>query len=124
MNAKRGLPTSSAGNSTASAPSSATRRILERQLTRFGVDRLSAVVSSLPIKWFPREAQRAVLRPCFARLGSDGRFLQLTTAFSSPLPIEALGLDGGEAARVWRNVPPAQIWAYTAGSGGSRRRTP
>lgn len=97
---------------------------LETQLTRLRVDRLSAVVSSLPIKWFPREAQRAVLRPCFARLGPGGRFLQLTNAFSSPLPIEALGLDGREAARVWRNVPPAQIWAYTAGSGGSRWRTP
>ena len=97
---------------------------LETQLTRLRVERLSAVVSSLPIKWFPREAQRAVLRPCFARLGPGGRFLQLTNAFSSPLPIEALGLDGREAARVWRNVPPAQIWAYTAGSGGSRWRMP
>jgi phosphatidylethanolamine/phosphatidyl-N-methylethanolamine N-methyltransferase len=82
------------------------------------------VVSSLPIKWFPREAQRAVLRPCFARLGSGGRFLQLTNAFSSPLPIEQLGLDGREAARVWRNLPPAQIWAYTMGSGGSRWSLP
>jgi phosphatidylethanolamine/phosphatidyl-N-methylethanolamine N-methyltransferase len=95
-------------------------RDLETQLTRLRVDQLSAVVSSLPIKWFPREAQRAVLRPCFARLGSGGRFLQLTNAFSSPLPIEQLGLDGREAARVWRNLPPAQIWAYTMGSGGSR----
>jgi phosphatidylethanolamine/phosphatidyl-N-methylethanolamine N-methyltransferase len=95
---------------------------LERQLTRFGVGRLSAVVSSLPIKWFPRDAQRAVLRPCFARLGLDGRFLQLTNAFSSPLPIEQLGLDGREAARVWRNLPPAQIWSYTVGNGGLGRR--
>jgi phospholipid N-methyltransferase len=91
-------------------------------LTRFGVGQLSAVVSSLPIKWFPRDAQRAVLRPCFARLGLDGRFLQLTNAFSSPLPIEQLGLDGREAARVWRNLPPAQIWSYTVGNGGLGRR--
>jgi phosphatidylethanolamine/phosphatidyl-N-methylethanolamine N-methyltransferase len=97
---------------------------LETQLARLRVDQLSAVVSSLPIKWFPREAQRAVLRPCFKRLGSGGRFLQLTNAFSSPLPIEQLGLDGHEAARVWRNLPPAQIWAYTAGSGGPARRMP
>jgi phospholipid N-methyltransferase len=66
----------------------------------------------------------AVLRPCFKRLGSGGRFLQLTNAFSSPWPIEQLGLDGHEAARVWRNLPPAQIWAYTAGSGGPARRMP
>jgi phospholipid N-methyltransferase len=82
------------------------------------------VVSSLPIKWFPREAQCAVLRPCFARLGPDGHFLQLTNAFSSPLPIEHLGIAGREAARVWRNVPPAQIWAYTPDAGGALERTP
>ena len=97
---------------------------LERQLTRFGVGQFSAVISSLPIKWFPRDAQLAVLRPCFARLGLDGRFLQLTNAFSSPLPIEQLGLHGREAARVWRNLPPAQIWSYTVGSGGLARRVP
>jgi phosphatidylethanolamine/phosphatidyl-N-methylethanolamine N-methyltransferase len=97
---------------------------LERQLHWLGIDRLSAVVSSLPIKWFPREAQCAVLRPCFARLGPDGHFLQLTNAFSSPLPIEPLGIAGREAARVWRNVPPAQIWAYTPRAGGALERTP
>ena len=97
---------------------------LERQLHWLGIDRLSAVVSSLPIKWFPLEAQRAVLRPCFARLGHDGHFLQLTNAFSSPLPIEQLGIAGWEAARVWRNVPPAQIWAYTPRAGGAQERMP
>ena len=86
---------------------------LEMQLSRVGIDRLAAVVSSLPIKWFPLVAQFAVLRPCFARLGREGLFLQLTNAFSSPLPIERLGIAGREAVRIWRNVPPAQIWAYT-----------
>ena len=95
---------------------------LERQLTRLGIDQLSAVVSSLPIKWFPRDAQHAVLRASFARLGCGGCFLQLTNAFSSPLPIEPLGVDGREASRVWRNLPPAQIWAYTARNGDPRQR--
>ena len=86
---------------------------LEEHLARLGIDRLCAVVSSLPIKWFSLAAQRAVLRPCFARLGRDRPFLQLTNAFASPLPYHRLGIQGREAARVWRNVPPAQIWAYT-----------
>jgi phosphatidylethanolamine/phosphatidyl-N-methylethanolamine N-methyltransferase len=86
---------------------------LETQLSRLGIDRLAAVVSSLPIKWFSLDAQRAVLCPCFARLGDGGQFLQMTNAFSSPLPIDRLGLAGEEAVRVWRNVPPAQIWAYS-----------
>jgi phosphatidylethanolamine/phosphatidyl-N-methylethanolamine N-methyltransferase len=95
---------------------------LEAQLTRLGIDQLSAVVSSLPIKWFPLEAQRAVLRSCFARLGHGGRFLQLTNAFSSPLPIGRLGIGGREAARVWHNLPPAQIWSYKLKGGAPQQR--
>jgi phosphatidylethanolamine/phosphatidyl-N-methylethanolamine N-methyltransferase len=86
---------------------------LEAHLSERGIDRLCAVVSSLPIKWFPLAAQRAVLAPCLARLGSGGTFLQLTNAFSSPLAMRPLGLAGACVARVWRNLPPAQIWAYT-----------
>lgn len=92
---------------------------LESELDRIGVERLAAVVSSLPIKWFSLEAQCAVLRACFVRMGRDGPFLQLTNAFSSPLPLAALGLTGRQAARVWRNVPPAQIWAYTRRPGSN-----
>jgi phosphatidylethanolamine/phosphatidyl-N-methylethanolamine N-methyltransferase len=94
---------------------------LENQLRRLSIDRLAAVVSSLPIKWFSLAEQGAVLRPCFARLGRDGPFLQLTNAFSSPLPTERLGISGREAARIWRNVPPAQIWAYTSSPGAALR---
>ena len=56
----------------------------------------------------------AVLRRRFTgiRLRPGGRFMQITYAFSSPLASKRLGLAGSEAARVWRNLPPAQIWAY------------
>jgi phosphatidylethanolamine/phosphatidyl-N-methylethanolamine N-methyltransferase len=77
------------------------------------IDRLCAVVSSLPIKWFPVEAQREVVEPCLTRLGSDGRFLQMTNAFASPIAIKSLGLAGARVRYVWRNLPPAQIWAYS-----------
>jgi phospholipid N-methyltransferase len=76
-------------------------------------ERLAAVVSSLPIKWFPLEAQRAIVNPCIELLGPGGRFLQMTNAFSSPLPMEALGIAGQEICRVWLNLLPAQIWAYS-----------
>jgi phosphatidylethanolamine/phosphatidyl-N-methylethanolamine N-methyltransferase len=79
-----------------------------------GVEQLCAVVSSLPIKWFSVKAQREVLEPCLTRLGSGGRFLQMTNAFSSPVAIGALGVSGARVAHVWRNLPPAQIWAYSA----------
>ena len=77
------------------------------------VDRLSTVVSSLPIKWFSLDAQRAIVKPCLALLGPGGQFLQLTNAFSSPLPTDQLGIIGREISRVWLNLLPAQIWAYS-----------
>src|SRR6516165_10849787 len=49
---------------------------LEEHLARLGIDRLCAVVSSLPIKWFSLADQRQIVEPCLARLGPDGRFLQ------------------------------------------------
>lgn len=82
-------------------------------LARRGIAELAGVVSSLPIKWFPIAAQRTIVLGCLRRLGPGGRFLQVTNAFGSPVAIEALEIEGREARRVWRNLPPAQIWAYT-----------
>lgn len=86
---------------------------LDDLLMRNGITRLCAVVSSLPIKWFSVAAQRDVVAPCLARLGRGGRFLQMTNAVSSPVAIGALGIAGVRVAHVWRNLPPAQIWAYS-----------
>ncbi len=94
-----------------------------REYLAGSVERLAGVVSSLPIKWFPIAAQQAVVRPCLDLLGPGGRFLQVTNAFSSPLPVNYLGISGQEIARVWLNLLPAQIWAYSdcsqlSGDGG------
>jgi phospholipid N-methyltransferase len=77
------------------------------------VERLAGVVSSLPIKWFPVDLQHAVIRPCLDLLGPSGYFIQLTNAFSSPLRVDRLGIAGREVGRVWLNLLPAQIWAYS-----------
>jgi phosphatidylethanolamine/phosphatidyl-N-methylethanolamine N-methyltransferase len=93
--------------------------VIEGDATRIGryladrVDRLCAVVSSLPIKWFPLTAQRAVVDPCLDLLGLGGQLLQLTNAFSSPLPVDRLGIAGREIGRVWLNLLPTQIWSYS-----------
>src|SRR6266850_1441059 len=91
-------------------------RVIEGDATRIGdylagnVERLASVVSSLPIKWFPVEAQYTVVRPCLNLLGPGGRFLQVTNAFTSPLAVDRLGITGREVGRVWLNLLPAQIW--------------
>jgi phosphatidylethanolamine/phosphatidyl-N-methylethanolamine N-methyltransferase len=81
-------------------------------LAEAGIERLASVVSSLPIKWFPLTAQRAVLDACFAKLGADGAFVQLTNALASPLPAAELGLAGEEVMRIWLHFLPVQIWRY------------
>lgn len=87
---------------------------LSDYLAKRRIDTLCAVVSSLPIKWFSLAVQRQIVEPCLARLGSGGRLLQMTNAFSSPIAIGPLGIGGARVAHVWRNLPPAQIWAYSA----------
>jgi phosphatidylethanolamine/phosphatidyl-N-methylethanolamine N-methyltransferase len=86
---------------------------LENHLAELGIDQLCAVVSSLPIKWFSVDAQRAVVAPCLGRLGPGGKFLQMTNAFTSPIATRPLGIAGACVAHVWGNLPPAQIWAYS-----------
>ncbi|HZB93124.1 MAG TPA: methyltransferase domain-containing protein [Stellaceae bacterium] len=85
---------------------------VDQLLAKAGIDQLATVVSSLPIKWFPRPAQRAILDGCFARLGPDGAFVQLTNALASPIPAEAFGLRGEEVMRIWAHFLPVQIWRY------------
>jgi phosphatidylethanolamine/phosphatidyl-N-methylethanolamine N-methyltransferase len=93
--------------------------VIEGDATRIGEHpalcsrQLCAVVSSLPIKWFPPDEQQAVVRPCLERLGPGGRFIQLTNAFRSPLAMAQLGISGREVARVWLHLLPAQIWCYS-----------
>jgi len=88
-------------------------------LRRAGIDHLSTVISSLPVKWFPRPAKCALLDACFARLGS-GAFVQLTNALTSPLPAAELGLSGEEVARIWAHFLPTQVWRYRRRDGGQR----
>ena len=96
--------------------------VIEGDATRIGeylaarVERLAAVVSSLPIKWFSAKEQYAVVRPCLDLLGSGGRFLQVTNAFCSPLAMDRLGIAGQEVDRVWLNLLPTQIWSYSVRS--------
>jgi phosphatidylethanolamine/phosphatidyl-N-methylethanolamine N-methyltransferase len=81
-------------------------------LAALGVTQLAAVVSSLPIKWFPQHSQRAIVASCLDLLGPGGAFLQLTNALVSPVAIGPLGLRGEEIERVWTQFPPVQIWRY------------
>jgi phosphatidylethanolamine/phosphatidyl-N-methylethanolamine N-methyltransferase len=81
-------------------------------LAERGIGRLAQIVSSLPIKWFPFAAQRAVVEQSFAALGPAGSLVQLTNAMESPLPSRRLGLEARQVERIWLNFLPVQIWSY------------
>lgn len=85
---------------------------LDALLGHYGVDRISITVSSLPIIWFPLPVQRAVIDAAFVRMGPDGRFLQITNQFGSPLPKRRLGLTGRRIDYVWANLPPSSAWEF------------
>jgi phosphatidylethanolamine/phosphatidyl-N-methylethanolamine N-methyltransferase len=92
---------------------------IESILAERGVTKLAAIVSSLPIKWFPIASQRAVIGPCLDLAGDGGSFVQLTNALVSPVAMSALDLDGSEVARVWSQFPPVQVWRYQRRRGGA-----
>ena len=71
---------------------------IDSVLAERGITKLAAVVSSLPIKWFPIASQRTVIAPCLDLAGEDGSFVQLTNALVSPVATSALDLDGIEVA--------------------------
>ena len=84
--------------------------VIDGILAERNIASLAAIVSSLPVKWFPIASQRAVIAPCLAGAGTNGSFIQLTNALVSPVAVDALDLYGGEVARVWSQFPPVQIW--------------
>jgi phosphatidylethanolamine/phosphatidyl-N-methylethanolamine N-methyltransferase len=84
---------------------------LGEMLQACGVTRLSAVVSTLPIIWFPPELQQSIADQAFALLGR-GQFLQMTNQPRSPIAHRELGLRGRIVNFVWRNLPPSFVWRY------------
>jgi phosphatidylethanolamine/phosphatidyl-N-methylethanolamine N-methyltransferase len=100
--------------------STADARAVAGLLDGLAIGALAGVVSSLPIKWFALEDQRAIIDPCLDRLGPGRPLLQLTNAFASPLPMRRLGLAGVEVARLWLPLPPVQIWSYWRARAGAR----
>jgi phosphatidylethanolamine/phosphatidyl-N-methylethanolamine N-methyltransferase len=81
-------------------------------LSEIGVDRLATVVSSLPIKWFSLDDQRATVMPCLRRLGPGGYFVQITNAPTSPIDHRRLCINAERVDAVWLHFLPVQVWRY------------
>lgn len=85
---------------------------LVETLRPYGIDRASAVVSSLPILSMRKPVRRAIVEGSFALLEPDAPFIQFTYGLFSPLSRRELGLTGQVKGRVLNNLPPASVWLY------------
>ncbi len=103
---------------------------LQRTLEGFAGQPIAAVVSSLPLLNQPPHCREELIDDAFALMGPDGRFVQFTYGFLSPIPREfcARRYSAHSSAPIWRNLPPARVWTYrlesdTVGSNAARGRS-
>jgi phosphatidylethanolamine/phosphatidyl-N-methylethanolamine N-methyltransferase len=89
---------------------------LVRLLAANGIERVAAVVSSLPLLTLPAGVVNGIVSSVFEALPRGGALVQFTYGPSPPVPRavrERLHLQATSGPRIWRNVPPAVVWTFT-----------
>ena len=84
-------------------------------LKRAGVDKVKAVVSSLPLLSMTEKTRCRIIKATFDVLGDEGQFVQFTYGLNNPVPRRMrheLGITGERYQWVPWNVPPATVWNY------------
>ncbi len=86
-------------------------------LAQAGIDKVDAVVSSLPWALFDQPQRRELLAAIGARMAPHGVFATITTWMAMPARVRELraALNGAfdevvETSTVWRNPPPARLF--------------
>ena len=80
-----------------------------------GVERIAAVVSSLPLLSLPSEVVNDIVSGVFETLPTGAAMIQFTYGPKAPVPFaqrSRLRLQGLRGKRIWRNVPPAVVWTF------------
>ncbi|HSI01641.1 MAG TPA: phospholipid methyltransferase [Reyranella sp.] len=88
---------------------------LTRLLAANHVERVAAVVSSLPLLSLPAEVVNGIVHGVFEALPRGAALVQFTYGPTPPVPKglrENLNLVGARGRRIWRNVPPAVVWTF------------
>jgi phosphatidylethanolamine/phosphatidyl-N-methylethanolamine N-methyltransferase len=84
-------------------------------LSSNGIDRVGAVVSSLPLLSMPTAVVDRIVAGAFEVLPAGGSLVQFTYGPAPPIRRtvrERLRLGGDRGRRIWRNVPPAVVWTF------------
>lgn len=70
-----------------------------------------AVLSGLPLLNVTREQSGGLIQNILARASPGAPFVQFTYGRRAPVPPPS-GVAATRTGRVWRNPPPATVWAY------------
>mgnify|MGYP001400331758 CR=1 FL=1 len=69
-------------------------------------------ISSLPLFTMPQPERHRMVDEAFDLSIPGAPFVQFTYAVVSPVPLVPGRIHGERSPRVWRNLPPARVWAY------------
>jgi phosphatidylethanolamine/phosphatidyl-N-methylethanolamine N-methyltransferase len=72
----------------------------------------AAFVSGLPLFNKPLKMRLALLDQAFTLMQPGAPFVQFTYHAISPIPRSHGHIRAEASGRVWRNLPPAQVWVY------------
>jgi phosphatidylethanolamine/phosphatidyl-N-methylethanolamine N-methyltransferase len=75
----------------------------------------AAIVSGLPLFNKPMRTRLRLIADAFGLLLPQAPFIQFTYAVVSPIPRKLPGVHARSTERIWRNLPPAQVWVYRKG---------
>lgn len=88
---------------------------LDKVLKEVGVDKINAVVSSLPLMTMPKPVRRAIQKQMATVIDDDSIIVQFTYGPQSPFSRRQMTknfLTGKRKKMVVTNVPPAHVWVY------------
>ena len=85
---------------------------LDEIVARLPIERVSTVISGLPMVRMPLDFKRAIIDQAFAAMPAGHFMLQYTYSPLAPVPVEDFNLDATLARYVVRNFPPAAVWRY------------
>lgn len=91
-------------------------RYLSSLLPSDWVGQVDIVFSTIPLAYLPSSLRRDIVSAALAVLKPGGDFFHLTYSLWSPLRTFSHIFQSKKVVSVWRNIPPAFIWRYSAHS--------
>lgn len=91
---------------------------LENVLKNADMQKVNAIVSSLPFITMPVAVRHGIQEQMARAIGEDGIIIQFTYGHKSPInssELKRYGLIGQRVKLVLVNVPPAHVWVYKRG---------